>query len=304
MLVATFAGTVLPYLAERDQRLLPSEGEEEENEDPDDEQARVRDQVRQWKADVDRQGRELKLPRMPFMLRNVWTAALILFFLLMMSTFFIVNVTQATVMISLVGICWAVACWVPFAMIMEFLKELEAGNNSRAASNRPSDDLGSSWHSQPGSPRPAGGQGQSSERRPLMMRSYSTADLEGASAEYIGQGPVAGGTIMGIHNLAIVLPQFIIALVASVIFKLADGDKEVQNAGSLLLFGDGDSGSPGSGGGGGTAPYVDKTGVAWVLRFGGVMALVGAAICRRVPPTRTEKVMRRRLAEMREAAGE
>jgi solute carrier family 45 protein 1/2/4 len=46
------------------------------------------------------------------MLRNVWTAALLLFFVLMMSTFFIVNVVQATIMISLVGICWAVACWV------------------------------------------------------------------------------------------------------------------------------------------------------------------------------------------------
>ena len=28
-------------------------------------------------------------------------------------------VTQATVFITLVGICWAVAMWVPFAIIME-----------------------------------------------------------------------------------------------------------------------------------------------------------------------------------------
>lgn len=26
---------------------------------------------------------------------------------------------QAIVIVSLVGICWAVACWVPFAIIME-----------------------------------------------------------------------------------------------------------------------------------------------------------------------------------------
>ncbi|OWZ61396.1 hypothetical protein AYX15_06378 [Cryptococcus neoformans] len=32
-----------------------------------------------------------------------------------MSTFFITKVWQATVMIALVGICWAIACWVPFA---------------------------------------------------------------------------------------------------------------------------------------------------------------------------------------------
>jgi hypothetical protein len=49
-----------------------------------------------------------------------------------------------------------------------------------------------------------------SERTPLA-RSWSTADIEGTgeSMEYTG-GPVAGGTIMGIHNLAIVFPQFIV----------------------------------------------------------------------------------------------
>ena len=51
-----------------------------------------------------------------------------------------------------------------------------------------------------------------------------------------------------------------------------------------------------SGGGGGGQ---EANGVAWVLRFGGVCALVAAAITRRVPPTKTEKAMRRRLAEMR-----
>lgn len=41
----------------------------------------------------------------------------------------------------------------------------------------------------------------------------STADVENAAdrVEYSGSGPVAGGTIMGIHNLAIVFPQFIVS---------------------------------------------------------------------------------------------
>lgn len=62
--------------------------------------------------------------------------------------------------------------------------------------------------------------------------------------------------------------------------------------------------------------YYGKNGVAWVLRFGGLCALVcgrsssaylwysrsiqcGAAFARMVPPTRTEKEMRRRLAELK-----
>jgi solute carrier family 45 protein 1/2/4 len=60
------------------------------------------------------------------------------------------------------------------------------------------------WHSTPASPTP-------NERTPLA-RSMSTADVENAGerVDYTGSGPVAGGTIMGIHNLAIVFPQFIV----------------------------------------------------------------------------------------------
>ena len=65
--------------------------------------------------------------------------------------------------------------------------------------------LGGGWRSTPNTPvRPT--------ERTQLARSYSTADVEGSageSMEYTGSGPVAGGTIMGIHNLAIVFPQFI-----------------------------------------------------------------------------------------------
>ncbi|ORY25239.1 major facilitator superfamily domain-containing protein [Naematelia encephala] len=289
--VAIIAGTLLPYLAARDRRLLKPDSEKDEDDDEEDEEdielERIREMVRQWKAEAARQGRPLKLPTMPFMLRNIWTAGLVLFAMVMASTFFITKVWQATVAIALVGICWAIACWVPFAIIMEFLKEMDDSRanqperSRRAPQGVPSDGPHAvapgfrpiharaassplAFRSEPGSPaRP-------DERTPLT-RSYSSADIENATdgLEYTGSGPVAGGTIMGIHNLAIVFPQFIIALVASVIFKLADGESEVRPTG---------------------AGAANKTGVAWVLRFGGLMALVGAAICRKVPPTKTEKV--------------
>lgn len=165
------------------------------------------------------ESQELTAP-VPFMLRNVWTFALVLFFVLMMSTFVITTVWQATIMIALVGICWAVACWVPFAMMMEFLKELEAPRPQASAGgsgvsqsvsygtmDSPANSLRST-RSHPESPTRA--------RPGLKSRSYSATDLEGAGAEYITHGPVAGGTIMGIHNLAIVLPQFIVSVRAMV----------------------------------------------------------------------------------------
>lgn len=75
----------------------------------------------------------------------------------------------------------------------------------------------SAWHSMPSSPaRPT-------ERSPLT-RSYSSADIEelGENMEYTGSGPVAGGTIMGIHNLAIVFPQFVVSPAILLARQLAD----------------------------------------------------------------------------------
>ncbi len=115
--VAIVAGTLLPYLAARDRRLLAPENDDKlsDNDSVDEEDREVeilREQVRQWKLEASREGKSLKLPTMPFMLRNIWTSAMILFFVIMMSTIFIDKVWQATIAIALVGICWAVACWV------------------------------------------------------------------------------------------------------------------------------------------------------------------------------------------------
>ena len=95
--------------------MLAHEGDEDE----DAEFARLKATVQQWRAEAAQQGMPLKLPFMPFFLRNIWTGAMLLFAFITLSTFFITKVWQAIVAISLVGICWAVACWVPFAIIME-----------------------------------------------------------------------------------------------------------------------------------------------------------------------------------------
>jgi solute carrier family 45 protein 1/2/4 len=125
-----FAGSLLPHLARRDHRLIP-----QEDEDEDVEVSRLRNTVREWRAEATRHGKPLRLPITPFLLRNIWTGALLLFTILTFSTFFVSTVVQvcvqnakfcrgaehvqATVVIGLIGICWAVACWVPFAIIME-----------------------------------------------------------------------------------------------------------------------------------------------------------------------------------------
>ena len=63
--VAIAAGTILPYLASRDRRLLGPESEVKHEDDMDEEEAElehVRELIRQWKAEAARQGRPLRLP--------------------------------------------------------------------------------------------------------------------------------------------------------------------------------------------------------------------------------------------------
>jgi len=68
---------------------------------------KIREMVREWKAEAARHGRPLRLPTsrfyfgtalttVPFMLRNIWTAGLVLFGLIMGSTFFITKVWQVS----------------------------------------------------------------------------------------------------------------------------------------------------------------------------------------------------------------
>ncbi|KAJ3869435.1 major facilitator superfamily domain-containing protein [Lentinula novae-zelandiae] len=288
-IVAVIAGTVLPHLANRDRRLMAHKDDVDE----DAELTRIKNTVRQWKAEAARNGKPLRLPMMPFLLRNIWTGALLWFSVLTMSTFFVKTVTQATVFIALVGVCWAVAMWAPFAIIMELLKELSENNQLPNDDRRP---LHSRTHSTPGL-RDV----RSSERQPLLRRRSLDELGNDANDESSRRTPVAGGTILGVHNLAIVMPQFVVsstmscvskssilkdsfhqvAVVTSIIFRIADGNTVVE-------------------GGDESDAYFGKNGVAWVLRFGGVCTLVGAVIARMVPPTPTEKAMRRRLGDMRD----
>ncbi|KAG6336692.1 hypothetical protein ID866_2399 [Astraeus odoratus] len=267
-LVAVVAGVVLPYLARRDRRLLP------EGDDDDSHTERLRLMLRQWKEEAAQSGKPLRLPRMPLLLRDIWTGAMILFSALMLSTLGISSVSQATAMISLVGICWAVACWVPFAIIMEFLKEMR--EQPAPVVHRPNSQ-------------------SVNERDPLLQPPSSVVEdgeRNSSGESSVGRHQsVAGGTILGIHNLAIVMPQFIIAVVASAIFHVVD-----------------ESGSPGG------APnptpgfdlsfdehttYYGKNGVAWVLRFGGLCALGGAFLAQTVPQTKSEHDIAKALGLLR-----
>ncbi|KAF8138444.1 hypothetical protein EV363DRAFT_1393899 [Boletus edulis] len=226
-IVAVIAGIVLPYLTRRDPRLLPEEGDDEQTH-----VQRLRLNLHQWREEALASGKS-----------DIWTGAMVLFTILMFSSF--------------VGICWSVACWVPFAIIME-VGDVRMPDPTTTISHR-------------AAPRSV------DERDPLIQHEFVGTEAGGTTVgESLSGGetkPLAGGTILGIHNLAIVMPQFIIAVVASLIFRFVD---ETVSAKPL------------------PSPPLGRSfnGVAWVLRFGGLCTLFGAAFARMVPPTKAEKETR------------
>ncbi|KAF8529052.1 hypothetical protein BU17DRAFT_37242 [Hysterangium stoloniferum] len=260
-IVAAIAGTLLPQLTRRDLRLLQSPpGENEETE-----YTRIQQTVSRWKTEAVSHGKKLTLPRMPVALRDVWSFALILYGLICLATFFIDTLVEAIIAVALVGICWAVASWAPYAMIMEFLKEVNEASPNKSGHRGSSDAVigATSSHTTPE---------QVSERSAL---------LNDGTHNKVEPEPIAGGTVLGIHNLAIVFPQFVVALVASLIFRIVDKSPDIIGLPETI--------------------YLGKNGVAWVLRFGGLSAFVGAVVAQWIPPTEQEKRMRQQLRLMREA---
>jgi len=178
-------------------------------------------------------------------------------------TFFIHTVVVAIIAVALVGVCWAIVVWAPFAIIMEFLKEVE-------------EEIDEDTFSDDGRLHPHG-------HRHVVAPNETTALLDNETLASVepARRSVAGGTVLGIHNLSISFPQFIVAIVSSIIFRVVDGTSEA--------IGDAED------------IYLGKNGVAWVLRFGGLMALAGAVATRLIPPTKQERVMYENLRLMKEA---
>lgn len=98
-------------------------------------------------------------------------------------------------------------------------------------------------------------------------------------------GTGGAGTILGIHNLAIVAPQFVVAIIASLIFSAVHS----THGGIHLVLGDIMVKGEGEGAGEVGNP---AEGTVWVLRFGGAMALCAALATRHVPLTLSERKRR------------
>ncbi|KAF9112866.1 hypothetical protein BGX27_002667 [Mortierella sp. AM989] len=241
-------------------------------------------------------------PRNPFTLRNLWTMSLVWFAVCMAMTWFVDDLWSATGVIALCGVPWAVAMWIPFAMVGEIISDmkdrLEAptpspgyGTLSPVSTLENSEIFSTAANTLVSSPEDGNG-GESSngnsngnnhdndnddddgvdsinETNALMMGNsgLTASELE---AERKNKGPhLDAGLVLGVHNMYIVFPQFVDAIIASCLFAMI-GSMPRQNSPFTPPT---------------TSPVMaasEPEPVGWVLRFGGVMALVAAYLSRRL----------------------
>ncbi|KAJ5183088.1 hypothetical protein N7492_000704 [Penicillium capsulatum] len=186
-------------------------------------------------------------------LRRTWILSHGLFAICMFSTFFVSHYPAGSVLVGLVGICWAVALWAPFALISA---EVSRINLERRLHRRG----GASAGAEPGS---APGQNTSSSSyAPVSSHDHDDADsvdengIEEGRAKVIDEdeNTAEAGIILGLHNVAISFPQIFSSLMCSAIFKIAQKPRG--------------------------EPWDDSVG--WVMRFGGCAALVAVWLTMRL----------------------
>lgn len=241
-------------------------------------------------------------PRNPFTLKNLWTMSLVWFAVCMGMTWFVDGLWTATIVIALCGVPWAIALWIPFAMVGEILSNMK----DRLAMSQNTDTLVSPPESPCSASLPpaaiseygaittsdnssithatrvsSSNSAQTNDRDhdpncPLLEATFT--DMEFTKDHTMLQ--LDAGLVLGVHNMYIVFPQFVDALIASCLFAMIGAAPTHDQPSPKHRFLE-----PGNGNFNGHISFLSTFNpepVGWILRFGGLMALVAAYLTRRL----------------------
>lgn len=156
-------------------------------------------------------------------LPRIWAISHVVFGMAMISAAFVTSSILSIGVIAACGFSWAVMSWAPFSMIGEEISR--AATKSRRNSNIVV---------------------RTGASQVLLTRpDYYDDDLEVQATDEENYTSLQSslpasnddaGSILGIHNIAICVPQFIISFISSIVFKLLEpearnGDKAIPNEG-------------------------------------------------------------------------
>ncbi|KAJ3120443.1 hypothetical protein HK098_004593 [Nowakowskiella sp. JEL0407] len=188
-------------------------------------------------------------------LPKIWAASLLMYAICLFSTFWANDVTGATIIIAIIGIPWGISGWVPFTLIGEYVSTIngnELGQNDDYVAIRTSEEDDTL--------------GKHVRRRSRgLSENESEYDEEHSSSETRPQSSSFGrrhrkkhkldaGIIIGIHNIYIVIPQFVSTLLNAIIFALFQA----------------------------VSPDSENDEVGWVLRISGIFAIISAGFAWKV----------------------
>lgn len=203
-------------------------------------------------------------------LPRAWTISHFIFCICMLSTLFVSDVTAAAIIIGLCGISWAISMWAPFSLLGEYISKQEARQHKLAGgddqdqhqettentfvhhsylmASRASLALG--MIGEPAMYQPlSNGPYEEDEIEMLGVKKKKAQEIEDVEAEGSGSNEgeessqyeeeqpqhrrmeaPAAGVLLGIHNMYIVLPQFLVTFFSSIIFRLLETSDTLNEA--------------------------------------------------------------------------
>ena len=175
-------------------------------------------------------------------LPRAWTASHFIFCTCMLSTVFVSDVTAAAIVIGLCGISWSISMWAPFSLLGEYISK------QQAMGEHLDDGEGFVQHSHLMASRASLALGlvttvPEEEIEMLGVKETIHTDTIGESSQSNAhydeneeeQGQLtdtatpATGVLLGIHNMYIVLPQFLVTFLSSILFRLLENNRTEFN---------------------------------------------------------------------------
>jgi solute carrier family 45 protein 1/2/4 len=248
-------------------------------------------------------------------LHRVYTLAHIIFGTAMLATIFASAVWYATILIAICGISWAIMMWAPFALIGEIVNSTADDSTranltiNDLDSNDEDEVEESTISTHPTTthiPSLTNG-GQKAEYHPLTDTTHTTAPSNHHDNDTTNEHRVVGissnhhesnsdmiedddfigpmidgrrlsdcaGEILGIHNIYVVIPQFVSTCVSSILFALFDHYTTSNTQRDIAFTTDNDEASSSS------SPH-SPIAIGWILRLGGISVLFAAYLSTKI----------------------
>lgn len=150
---------------------------------------------------------------------NVYTLSHLTVAVALISSYFVRTVFTATLILSIMGIPWAIVLWIPFSLVGEFVSYED---EKRQTSLKPTLPNAPSYAS--------------------IVANGGTSTTNNEEERQESNDEFDAGMILGVHNMYIVFPQFAVAIVSSFIFAASDAihngpTKTLSSVTPVLVFG-------------------------------------------------------------------